>query len=278
MTERRLSTWTSSVGAHKACLLAVLVVLIPLVVAPISSSHAKPRTIHVFVALADNQNQGIVPVPTALGNGEGPAGNLYWGARFGLKAFFKASAEWELLATIEKPRDAVLERCVFKHRNADVYLIADAYRGSRIRDAIVDFLNAAASRSAEAISVSTKANPVTLAATGGSDLAVYIGHDGLMDFSIPAEDARQARSEKKVIVLACASKAYFAPHVRAAGAFPLLWTTGLMAPEAYTLKAALEGWIAGESDDSIRLRAARSYDQYQKCGLRAAQRLFATGW
>lgn len=28
------------------------------------------RTVHVFVALADNQYQGIVPVPPKLGNGD----------------------------------------------------------------------------------------------------------------------------------------------------------------------------------------------------------------
>jgi len=51
-----------------------------------------------------------------------------------------------------------------------------------------------------------------------------------------------------------------------------------MAPEAYTLKSALDGWIAGESDEQIRERAATAYDQYQKCGMKAARRLMATGW
>jgi hypothetical protein len=37
------------------------------------------RTVHVFVALADNQHQGIVPVAAILGNGEDPQHNLYWG-------------------------------------------------------------------------------------------------------------------------------------------------------------------------------------------------------
>jgi phage-related baseplate assembly protein len=59
---------------------------------------------------------------------------------------------------------------------------------------------------------------------------------------------------------------------------PLLWTTGLMAPEAYTLKAALDGWARAESDESIRQRAAGAYDKYQKCGLRAALRLFSSVW
>jgi hypothetical protein len=39
------------------------------------------RTIHVFVSLADNQNQGIVPVPARLGNGLDATHNLYWGQR-----------------------------------------------------------------------------------------------------------------------------------------------------------------------------------------------------
>jgi hypothetical protein len=49
-----------------------------------------------------------------------------------------------------------------------------------------------------------------------------------------------------------------------------------MAPEAYTLKAALNGWIANEDDEAIRHCAARAYDKYQKCGARAALRLFTT--
>ncbi len=51
-----------------------------------------------------------------------------------------------------------------------------------------------------------------------------------------------------------------------------------MAPEAYTLKSALDGWIAGETNDQIRDRAADAYDKYQHCGARAAHRLLVTGW
>jgi hypothetical protein len=51
-----------------------------------------------------------------------------------------------------------------------------------------------------------------------------------------------------------------------------------MAPEAYTLKGALDGWIVGETNELIHERAAAAYDKYQKCGLRGARRLFATGW
>jgi len=51
-----------------------------------------------------------------------------------------------------------------------------------------------------------------------------------------------------------------------------------MAPEAYTLKAALDAWIAGEPDSAIRDSAAAAYAQYQRCSLAAARRLFVSGW
>ena len=78
--------------------------------------------------------------------------------------------------------------------------------------------------------------------------------------------------------LACASQQYFGATLKPTGAEPLLWTTNLMAPEAYTLKAALDGWIAGETNEQIRKRAAAAYAQYQKISEKAALKLFATGW
>jgi hypothetical protein len=99
-----------------------------------------------------------------------------------------------------------------------------------------------------------------------------------MDFQLTRYPSQKDVSHRDVIVLACASKQYFADGVRASGAYPLLWTTNLMAPEAYTLKSALDGWIAEENREQIRDRAAAAYDKYQKCGVRAARRLLVGGW
>ena len=65
---------------------------------------SRPRTIHVFVALADNEYQGIVPVPSRLGNGDDPGHNLYWGAAYGIKTFFARSAEWRILSDPPRPK------------------------------------------------------------------------------------------------------------------------------------------------------------------------------
>jgi hypothetical protein len=240
------------------------------------SQDPQPRTVHVFVALADNQHQGIVPVPARLGKGDDPANNLYWGWAYGVKTFFARSTEWVLMNCSAKPKPEVLERCVFKHRETNTYMVADAYRGSEIRQAILDFFDAAAGASPETIVPSPSAARLTI--RGGSNLVAYVGHDGLMDFRLPLIPKKKNEMRRDAIILACASKQYFAESLRAGGAYPLLWTTNLMAPEAYTLKSALDGWIGGENDERIRDRAAGAYDKYQKCGLRAARRLFASGW
>jgi len=257
------------------CLLAITLSVIYLL-SMSCAAHASPRVVHVFVALADNQNQGIVPVPPALGNGRDPLRNLYWGAAYGVKTYFRASEDWQLLWSGKAPKDAILDRCVFKGRKNDVYLVADAYEGSQIKLAVTDFLSAAAGIAREEFSKKTASGYVSLRIAGEADLIVYVGHDAFMDFQIPPITGTRGNKLRRTIVLACASKPYFAPYLRQTGASPLLWTTGLMAPEAYSLKAALDGWMAQEDDQAIRRRAAQAYDKYQKCGARAALKLFAT--
>jgi hypothetical protein len=256
----------------------LLLLLFSCAEAPSVFAQGPPRTIHVFVALADNKNQGIVPVAAILGDGDDPKHNLYWGSSYGVKTYFARSADWQLIASSLRPKPAILERCIFKHRGQNVYLVADAYQGKQIKQAIVDFLDSAAGRGAEDVSVRLGGESVVLKARGGADLVAYAGHDGLMDFQLPTLPQRTIKSGRQAIILACISKSYFSAPLHASGASPLVWTTGLMAPEAYTLKSAFDGWILHESDVQIRERAAVAYNKYQKCGLKGARKLLVTGW
>ncbi len=251
-----------------------LALLVAVIILPLTTLQAETKTIHVYVALCDNVNQGIVPVPDFLGNGDDTKNNLYWGAMYGVRTFFSQSKEWKLISKISNPDSVVLERCVFKYSTGDVYVIADAYRGSRIKDAIVDFFRAAAGESSCSLAVNGK----MIGISGSSDLVAYVGHDGLMDFSLDTLTLTPNTNPKPAIILACASKSFFNDLLRKCNAYPLLWTTGLMAPEAYTLQAAIEGWIDGKSDAEVRDLAAQAYDRYQKCGFKAANRLLVTGW
>ena len=227
-----------------------------------------------IVALADNENQGIVPVPAQLGNGDDPAGNLYWGARYGLKTFFSRSADWKLVGRPAPPDPAILERCVFKHKTKNVYLVADAFAGRAIKDAIIRFLRIVSGADPGTASLPVGDKTLILPSGSDADLAAYIGHDGLMDFSLDELYIGRDTRCREAIVFACYSQSFFAAPLRNARACPLLWTTGLMAPEAYTLKAALDGWILDETAEQVRTRAAQAYADFQKISLKSAKRLF----
>jgi len=94
------------------------------------SKQNTSKVIHVFVALCDNINQGIVKVPAAIGNGQDPGRNLYWGAAYGVKSYLKKQADWKLIKS-EQRSGVVLERCLFKHKTENLYMIADAYDGAK---------------------------------------------------------------------------------------------------------------------------------------------------
>ncbi len=248
----------------------------PAAPAPVAITDAVPgwRKVHVYVALCDNAHQGIVPVPKAIGNGQDPARNLYWGCGSGVKTYFSRSREWKLVETVAGPKPNVLQRLVFRHATAKVYLVADAYDGQYIEETITDCLIAASGAAPEAVTIQGK----RFALGGGADLVAYIGHNGLMDFALDLSLTPNPGTPKDVILLSCASSQYFADYLRAANATPLLWTTNLMCPEAYTLHDALTGWVKDETPKQIHARAAKAYSAHQRCTVRAAGRLLKTGW
>jgi hypothetical protein len=230
-------------------------------------------TIHIMVALCDNIYQGIVPVPSKIGNGQNPNANLYWGCGYGIRSYFKKSGEWTFLKSL-KVDSVLMERIVFKHVSKNIYLVADAYNGKYIKQCTVDFLNACAGKKKDTI----HSGKHVLGINGNAGLVSYIGHDGLMDFELPDTFANADGLKRKCIILACVSKSYFSPFIYKAGAEPLVWTTGLMCPEAYTVHDAISGYVKMESAEQIRSRAALAYSKYQKCGVKAARNLLVTGF
>ncbi|MGQ2985171.1 hypothetical protein [Flavobacterium sp.] len=232
------------------------------------------KTIHIFVALCDNKYQGIVPVPAGIGNGQDPNSNLYWGCGYGIRTYFKKSKEWKFLRSTKSGGD-ILERIVFRHAaKPDQYLVADAYDGQYIKQCTQDFLNSSAGKRKDAITIEDK----TIGIGGNAQLLGYIGHDGLMDFELDETYKNTDKKKRDVIILACFSKMYFGPHLEHANVDPLVWTSHLMAPEAYTIHDAITGYLAGETNEQIRTRAAKAYNTHQKCGEKAARKLFITGW
>jgi hypothetical protein len=224
-------------------------------------AYGEPARIRVFVALADNAAQGIVPVPAKIGNGNDAQRNLYWGCSEALSPVFKASRDWKFISTAPGPKDSILERATFRHVSGKYELIADAYRGTAIMECTIDFFQ-----------------------TLGSDepvervpLVAYIGHDALMEYALPEVATAKRGPGRAAVVLCCTSRVYFGPYLEAVNARPLLLTTQLMYPGGFLLEAALKGWIAGERPQQIRERAAAAYARNQKISLKAARSVFVAG-
>jgi hypothetical protein len=233
----------------------------------------KAKTIHVLVALCDNRYQGIVPVPTNIGNGQDPDHNLYWGCAFGARSFFTKSKDWELIRKY-KQNDTILERIVFRNRHNDYYLVADAFDGKYIKQCTQKLLESCAGSYNDTIHADGK----ILGLGGHARLRAYIGHDGLMDFNLEGNFKSVDQKKRDVIILACYSKRFFAGPLANAGAYPVLWSTGLMSPEAYTLHDALAPYMENKPMAQIRRKAADAYVRYQKCSQKAALNLLVTGY
>jgi hypothetical protein len=251
----------------------------------------RPVVVHVVVALCDNTHQGIVPVSRALGDGQNPKTNLYWGAAFGVRTFFERKAGWERIPLAVPAGGPVLEQAAFHKkvqrdgRTVDLWVVAEAWDGARIQEALVRFLRLAAGHDPVTVPEAGRVPvdpepgavpaPAGLAAAGDAHLVVFVGHNGLMDFPPPCRPSpRPGAPPRAAAVLACASRPYFLDLLRAAGAGPRLLTTGLMAPEAYVLDAAVTAFARGDSAAGVRGAAASAYARYQKCGLSGARRLF----
>ncbi|AGC76657.1 hypothetical protein LX97_01318 [Nonlabens dokdonensis] len=240
----------------------------------LSAATKDVKTIHVYVALCDNVNQGIAPVPEQIGNGQNPFHNLYWGAGYGLKTYFKKSKDWSLIRIVKDVDSLILERVLFKHKKSGTYLLADAYDGAYIKQTTIDFLEASAGRNGFQIND----GDTQLCFGGDANLLSYIGHNGLMEFDVNGAFSQPSTNKIETIILACYSKHYFSKYLKQTNAIPLLWTSHLMAPEAYTLKYAIDGWINKEKNTKIAERAALAYHKYQRCGINAARKLLVTGF
>lgn len=224
-------------------------------------ASAQPNThIHVIVSLVDNISQGIVPIPAKIGNGNDPRSNLYWGAAYGVKTFLSKAEGWRNLGCKQGINDTILESCEFAWQDK-LTVTADAYRGSRIGQAMLDFMRQAA----------------TPPLAAQREMVVFIGHDGLMDEQnqpLVQHFPKHAGHNKEAVVLACLSDEFFAGHLLAAGSKPVVTTFSFMAPEAYVLEAVARGFANHASEAELRSAAANAYAKYQHISAKAGKSVF----
>lgn len=214
---------------------------------------SEPKRVHVFVALADNEHQGIAKVPVKIGNGDDADSNLYWGTTDGFKSVFGRSKAWKLEKTEENPSAEILERRSFRHTSKDCVLVAEAWRGKDIHQCLEAFFASLRDRK--------------------SDLTAFIGHNGLMDGPV-AVSPLDTTNTTDAIILCCMSAGWFKPHLEALKVRPVLTTEQFMYPGSFLLRDALEVWLSGGPRSDIRMAAARAYAANQKISVKAAAGVF----
>jgi len=228
------------------------------------AEELEPKTVRIIACLADNRNQGIVPISAQLGNGQDPKNNLYWGALYGVKSYFSRHADWEKIESeVERgPHQLDYVEFQLKDTTTPVSIKAEAWDGAHMDKAISRFYGLLSDRSS------------------AEDLIVFVGHNGLMDMFIvkpvvtAATKSYNLERDRKAIILACNSSQYFETTLHDIGVEPYVLTQGLMAPEAYSLEAAIKSWARGGSAHDARLAAAKSYARFQKIPEKNARWLF----
>jgi len=236
-----------------------------------------PLVVHVLVPLCDNIHQGIVPTSKSLGDGFSLRTNLYWATSHGMKRYFKELKEWTMISSeLFSPDSVILERVVFEKTDANqtkIILIADAYRGDKIENCLIDFFNALCGTLIDTVFIEND----TILTHSKADLIVYNGHNGLMDVWV--DDVINVDGvQKDAVVIACSSMYDFNKKLNFAKAYPLVMTTNSLYPGAFILGDVIDSWAMQKSDELIRQSAGNGYHRIKKCGINGARNLFSTGW
>ena len=217
---------------------------------------------HIYVSLADNTNQGIAPTTPTLGDGQSPRTNLYWGALYGMKTYFKRKQGWSV-KTIAPSREHVLDAISLSHSfHPEAEIIAEAYDGQFQSSPLNNFFGG----------LSSDQDP--------PDLSCFVGHNPLMDiierpvFATADLRERNRHRSVKASVIACQSARYFKQKLDDLGVEPYVLTRSNMAPEAYVVEGMLIAWLSGKDREAATRLASENYAKYQKISKRSARRVF----
>ncbi len=253
----------------------------------------KPLVITHYVALCDNEHQGIARVSKTLGDGDNLKTNLYWGAMFGYGTWFDKNKRWTRVAAMNDPTKKIGQILIYKRtcepkglwkksgvkKPFEVLLVIAGYRGRFIADAVQEYLKSLFGEDDYALPL-----PNSLKTHGGGQghVVSFSGHNYLMDLpdqgrSLLAASRKAQKKAKATMILACASKQYFHPGIATPKTSLLALTTNFMAPEAYTADAMYEALLAGKDSGEILAAAAEAYGKYQRIPASSAAKLFWSG-
>lgn len=244
----------------------------------------RPLVVQVHVPLCEAT---IIPCGNArLGDGDRPAGNLYWATGEGFLGWFgRRGGGWKPAlvadgAAIGEPE--VLDLRVWRRElptpaawrragapaRMTMLVVAQAWRGRSIDAALARYAEDLYGTRAQAIAL---ADGTTIAAGGDAHLVAYVGHNRLMD--LPAFDWRAVAAQaddraRGVIAIACHTAPYMQEVVPTSRQVPLLLTRDFMLASAAALEGAALAFAKDGDYAAIRRGGAQGYADGGKKPLR----------
>jgi hypothetical protein len=254
--------------------------------------RGRPLVATVYVALCDNDSQGIVPVKNPrICDGRRPEANMYWATRGGLKGYLKR-AGWKRVSTVEEPRAGVAMEVVWHKRyrargelrkrgargSFDVYLVSVVFWGDRIREANIEYLRAVNRDDSRRFDLGDRGEVVY---GGASHVVGYIGHDYFFDVSDPLELIAPTRGDSELhkgsFALACAGHQLIRPAITRDNSHILLLNRHLAFPGAWTVGGLIRGITAGQDGRGIHREAAKEFAKGMEKPFGVVVRTFAHG-
>ncbi len=244
----------------------------------------KPLAVTVYVALCDNDSQGIVQVRNPrICRGDDAERNIYWGTRGGLKGYLEAGRWKRLQYEASQDADVLLraswKRALFAGRalrergvdkTIDVVITGLAYRGERIDRAMRDFLREVhRDRNCEVGPCDTP------------HLVGYVGHDYFLDVFDSTALMRESRGDsvlhKGVFALSCLGDKYIRPAITRDNAHILILNKHLTYPGAWTVGGIVAAVAAGQNARGIHRKASSFFAEGRNRPLGVIMASFAYG-
>jgi hypothetical protein len=239
----------------------------------------RPLVVEAHVALCDNAV--ITCGGHGLGDGDDLERNLYWATSGGMRGWFdRRGSGWKRVRKDDRTDgEAILSETVW-HRQVtpdaawqrrgvkrpfDVYVVAHAWRGAAIDDALESWIADLYGSAPREVALS---DGKVLHAGGAAAIVAWIGHNRFMDR--PPQDwagaarAGDSATAKGMIAVACMTRRYLAREVASEKRVPLLLTEDFLFAGAHSFEGALRAFLDGKSYLELKDAAAQAYADGEK--------------
>lgn len=235
------------------------------------------KIIHIYTVLADSERQFMLNIPRENARGDELNSNYYWGSETGLACVLDKSKDWTLIYK-DTSGKLVLERRVYSYLyDEDVFIVADAYKGVDIKEALYDYTRALSGQNIDKFSFNFESQHYEISSGGASDLTVYFGHNILFDINFTNFPSKADDYKHFTIVYTYYGSEYFRDAINKAEATAVLWTYGMMVPEAKTLVSVLTTWANESTIKAVRSEARKIYKSIHGVDEKTVSKIFISG-